>query len=46
LNDRYKGTTHSGEVLEIAPDVPAMKIVAQDASGANQIIHITIEKEE
>lgn len=45
LNDKYRGSTQSGEIMEIEPAGTSMKIVAQDASGMNQTVHITIEKE-
>ncbi len=45
LNDKYKGATHSGEIMEIEPEAAAMKIVAQDVTGASQTIRIAIERE-
>jgi membrane carboxypeptidase/penicillin-binding protein PbpC len=45
LNGQYHGATQSGEIMEVEPEGSRMKIAAQDAAGANQVITIKIEKE-
>ena len=45
VNDKYKGDTKSGEIMEIEPEGSTMKIVAHDASGISRTIKIMIEKE-
>lgn len=45
INDHYRGATGSGEIMEIVPEGPTMKIVAQDEAGTNKTVRINIEKE-
>lgn len=45
VNDRYRGITASGEVMEIEPEGSQMKIVAQDESGISRVVKIIVEQE-
>ncbi len=44
INDRYYGSTRSGEIMEFIPQNDELKIIAQDASSS-KMIRIQIDRE-